>query len=360
MAHLSRYLLRLLSFEALALFAVAGFLLFLIQCLRLFDLVSDRGQSIFTLMGQALLGMPSLAVAVLYVCAGIGLGRGLRILQENSELAVIHSSRLVAPLIRSIFAYAIGAAIFVLCLSNVVEPLSNKATRIWSENIAADLVSRSMIPHRFTEVLDGVSMIIGSRDTQGQITDFFADDSRTPELRRTYFAKRAVITRDESGYILRMFDGAVQNLSNTKRLSQISFARYDLALDELTGDTGPGDRLAQTSSIEMIWSAIQTGSFPAEELRILITRSVEGLRVLAICLFIGSLTAFPSGNRRGRGLPLEVTVLTAAFVERGITSYAPAPPDLKLMLGTLVLLGLGLLILAGRLRIFSPMRLRRA
>ena len=60
MARLSRYLLRLFWSEAMALFAVAAFLLFLIQCLRLFDLVSDKGQNVLTLIGQALLTMPGL------------------------------------------------------------------------------------------------------------------------------------------------------------------------------------------------------------------------------------------------------------------------------------------------------------
>ena len=83
----------------MALFGVAAFLLFLIQCLRLFDLVSSRGQSLLTLLGQAALGMPSLGVVVLYVCLAIGLGRALRTLQDRSELQIIHASALVPSLI---------------------------------------------------------------------------------------------------------------------------------------------------------------------------------------------------------------------------------------------------------------------
>src|SRR5689334_4250909 len=40
LARLTRYLLKLFGAEAMTLFVVAGFLLFLIQCLRLFDLVA--------------------------------------------------------------------------------------------------------------------------------------------------------------------------------------------------------------------------------------------------------------------------------------------------------------------------------
>ncbi len=156
MARLSRYLLRLFSSEAAALFAVAAFLLFLIQCLRLFDVVSTRGQSLITLLGQAVLGMPSLGIVFLYVCLGIGLGRALRNLQDRSELQIIHVSDLVPSLLRAIGVYATGGMAILLVLAHIVDPVSIRSTNIWSASIAADLVSRSMIPHRFTSLGGGV------------------------------------------------------------------------------------------------------------------------------------------------------------------------------------------------------------
>ncbi|MBN9347181.1 MAG: LptF/LptG family permease, partial [Devosia sp.] len=282
MARLSRYLLRLFSVEAMALFAVAAFLLFLIQCLRLFDLVSTRGQSVLTLLGQAALGMPSLGIVFLYVCLAIGLGRAQRGLQDRSELQIIHVSALVPALVRSVVVYALGGTVAVLFLAHIVDPASVRTTDDWSESIAADLVSRSMIPHRFTEIVGGVSMIIGSRDSQGQITDFFADDRRNPQSRRTYFAKSALITRDDQGFILRLSDGALQQFSDTKRLSEVSFARYDLALDELTGEAEATDPLARTSSIDIVGKALSGAGLDRAETRALVRRTVEGVRVFAL------------------------------------------------------------------------------
>jgi len=242
----------------------------------------------------------------------------------------------------------------------VIDPMSNRTTRVWSENIAADLVSRSMVPHRFTEVLGGVSMVIGSRDTQGQITDFFMDDSRDGEMRRTYIARRALITRDEEGYILRMFDGAIQQLTDTKRMSEISFARYDIALDDLTGDAGTNDALAQTTSLDIMGRWMAGDGVSGEEVRALVRRSAEGLRVLAMSLFVLALTAFPSGNRRRSGAPIELSVLAAAFIERGLTSYAPVPQNWDLVSGSFLLALAGAALLAWRLRVFRAAPLRRA
>jgi lipopolysaccharide export system permease protein len=338
----------------MALFGVAAFLLFLIQCLRLFDIVSSRGQSLLTLIGQAMLGMPALGIVFLYVCIGIGLGRALRNLQDRSELQIIHVSALVPALLRAIGIYALGGALLLLLLTHIVDPLSIRSTNAWTASIAADLVSRSMIPHRFTEAVDGVSMVIGSRDAEGRITDFFADDTRGRDLRRTYFAKSAIITRDEQGFVLRMQDGAMQQMSAGKRFSEISFSRYDLALNQLTGDAEPEDSLDQTPSYALFGKELSD-----TEIRTLIRRSVEGLRVIAMCLFVAALVAFPTGKRRRVDVPIELTVLGAAFVERGLTTYLPLPAPYNLATGAIVLGLAGLVILLIRLRAFMPMGLRR-
>ena len=355
MARLSRYLLRLFWSEAMALFAVAAFLLFLIQCLRLFDVISTKGQGVLTLLGEALLGMPSLGIVFLYVCLGIGLGRALRNLQGNSELQVIHSSGLLGGLLRAIGLYIVLGATVLLILAHIVDPLSVRASNSWAAGIAADLVSRSMVPHKFTALADNVSMVIAARDFEGNITDFFADDQRDPDSRRTYFAKSAIITHDEKGYILRMHSGAVQYMSAEKRFSQVSFESYDLPLDQLAGSLDAQDPLAATPSTELLLS----GHWDETTVRTLWKRTAEGIRVVAMCLFVAALAGFPTGNRQGFVVPIEIAVLGAAFIERGITSYLPGPGVFGVASGSIALTLLGIFLLALRLKIFQPSRIRR-
>jgi lipopolysaccharide export system permease protein len=303
--------------------------------------------------------MPALAIVFLYVCVGIGLGRALRNLQGSSELGVIHSNGLLGALLRAIGLYTLLGASLLLVLAHIVDPLSVRASNQWSASIAADLVSRSMIPHKFTELQDGVSLVIGARDNRGNITDFFADDSRDADQRRTYFAKTAVITHDDQGYVLRMHDGAVQYMTVDKRFSQVSFESYDLALDTLAGSIGNDDPLASTTSFELLRDGLFSGQWSNDVVKTLWKRSSEGLRVLAICLFVAALAAFPSGNRRGFELPIEIAVLGAAFLDRAITSYMPGP-GLLVASGAVVVAVLGAILLARRLRLFVPVGIRRA
>ena len=337
----------------MALFAVTAFLLFLIQCLRLFDALVERGQSLVTLLGQALLGMPALGTGFLYVCLGIGLGRALRSLQASSELQVVHVGGLLPAMLRALTLFIGSGALVLLLLAHVVNPLSQRALNEWSAGIAADLVSRSMIPHKIVQIADSVSITIGARDGAGNITDFFADDHRA-QSERTYFAKSAIITRDAKGFVLRMQDGAIQQMNAQKRLSQVSFARYDLPMDQLTGAAGGGGAGGEDTSFGLIASAMANGWDPGI-IDALVRRNAEAIRVIAICLLVFAIAGFPSGSRRPTRIPIELLVLGAAFVERGLGTFISLPPIAGPAPGAALMIVAAVVVLLFRLRVFSPL-----
>lgn len=348
MTRLTRYLLRVFSADALALFGVASLLLFLVQCLRSFDVISVKGQDLLTLVGQAVLTMPTVMIAFLHVCVGIGLARALRSLQQSQELHIIHSSRRTGSLFRAIGLYALGGTICVLFLTNILEPSTRKVYNLWSAQIAADLVSRTLTPHRFLEVTPGVTIMLGSRGSEGQLGSFFADDRRTVDIRRTYIAESATVAADADGYVLQLSNGSIQYRSTAGRFSEVSFTRYDLAVDRLTGSGSGVGGVDTVNSIELVANGLASGNLgPA--IGQLQNRFGEGFRVIEICLFVAALAAFPSG-RRGREFPTEVLVLLAAFVERAVSGNLPSPIPYIANSGSVYLAALSLGIIAWRLR----------
>jgi lipopolysaccharide export system permease protein len=344
MSRLTLYLARLFSTNTLAFAVVAAVLIWLIQCLRIFDVVSVKGQNFLTLLGQAVLTMPPLLIVFLYVCVGIGLGRTLRDLQGSQELAVIHSSRRIGALFGGIAVFTAASALVLLVLSNFIDPLASRKLNDWSASIAADLVSRTLRPHRFAQVVPGVIMLIGGRSGQGEITEFFADDTRDPAVRRTYVARSATVATDENGYVLNLHDGYLQYVTGDNRFSQVSFSSYSLGLDKLTEPADAGNGLAELNSIALIQKQIADGQWSPEAVELLTKRAAEGLRIIGMCFFVAGLAGFPSGKRMRRGLPLEVTVLLAAFVERIVTAYTPgtAAPFAGAIL--MLVIGVGLLL----------------
>ena len=351
---MSRYLAKVFAADAIALFAVASLLLFLIQCLRSFNVISVQGQDLPTLIGQAALTMPSVGIVFFYVCVGIGLARGLRALQASQELHIIHSSQRVPALMGAIGAYAGISVLIVLVLAHFVEPATNRQFNDWSASIAADLVGRTLTPNRFAEVVPGVTMLIGDRAANGELTDFFADDNRNREMRRTYLAKSATLVADEEGYVLQLRDGAIQYISDDQRFSEIAFVRYDIALERLTGPAEARDSPSETNSLTLVARALASGIWDGNVVHQLARRMGEGVRVLAICLFVAALAAFPHGRRTAREVPIEVVVLGTAFIERGLSASLISPGPFDPVPGAFLLAGLSLVALLLRLRILAP------
>ena len=355
MTRLRSYLVRLFTLDSAALLGVAGLLLFLAQCLRVMDATSLRGTAFGVLVSQALLGLPQLLLMVFFICVAIGLARALRGLAASRELHAIHAGRRLPALLRAIFVFSLGAAFVALLVAHLVAPLSLRAGNDLRSRVAADLVSRSLVPNRFAQVGEGVTITVGGRRANGEITTFFADDNRTPTLRRTYIARTALLTADERGYVLQLVDGTIQYRNSDNQFSEISFNRYDMILDRLVADADTDERVAEVTSLTLIERAMAAGEWPSGTLDEVLKRSVEGLRVLALCAFVAAIAAFPSGRRKPPAMPIEVTVLLVAVLERAISTYAPGGGALPAAGGALLLLVASLLLLMIRLRVFVPL-----
>ena len=145
MRRLTTYLARLFATDALVLFGIVCFLLWMVNCLRQFEVVSVKGQGVGTLAVQALYTMPPLALAFFYICVGIGLVRALTALQASRELHIIHTSRGLSGLWRAA-ALVIGVgAIAAMMFSHWLEPLANRKVNELSASIAADPEARPAI-----------------------------------------------------------------------------------------------------------------------------------------------------------------------------------------------------------------------
>jgi lipopolysaccharide export system permease protein len=344
MRRLTAYLTRLIAMDAMILFGIVCVLLWLVNCLRSFDVIAVKGQSFGVLAVQAFYTMPPLALSFFYICVGIGMVRALTALQNSHELHIIHTSHGLPGLWRATAATIGAASLAALLLSHVIEPLANRQISVLSASIAADLVSSTLQPNRFTQATPGVVMLIGGRGRDGEITEFFADDRRDPGTRRTYIAKTARVVALDDEYILQLQDGVLQYLGHAGRYSEIRFARYDINVESFSESGASDRRVSETSSFALVADAIAAGNWSAGVVKALLDRSAEALRVVGLCLFVLAIAGFPSGKRTRIKLPLEAVVMIVAFIERGIGSYSP----LGMGTGAVLLIGLSSILLAIR------------
>jgi lipopolysaccharide export system permease protein len=344
MKRLTAYLARLFVTDALILFGVVCFLLWMINCLRSFDVISVKGQSILVLGAQALLTMPPLAISFFYICIGIGLTRALQALQENRELHIIHTSHGLPSLWNATAVVTGVGVIAVLLLSNFIEPAANRRLNLLNASVAADLVSSTLRPGRFTQITPGVILLIGGREGDGEIREFFADDRRDPETRQTYIAETARVSANGDDYVLELRNGKLQYTQANGRFSEISFARYDVSVDQLSQSIGATDPMLEKDTITLVREALASGDWNQGMLMLVANRMAEGLRVVGMAIMMLAIMGFPSGRRTRFNVPMEVVVLLIAFGERGISAYSP----LGTATGALLLIIVAVVALAAR------------
>jgi len=352
MTRLSRYLSKLFAIEALSFFLVAAFLVWITQALRLFDLVTAKGQDMLTLLGQSLLTTPPLALAIIYICMGVGMARALRALQDSRELHSIHSSGRTRALWGAVTIFILGGVIAVSIFAHWVEPWSKRAYAQWSEEVAADLVGRALNPHRFSEVVPGLFIVIGGREADGTILDFFADDKRAPDTERTYIADRAVIVFDDEGYNLSLQDGAVQYIRQGEQFTEVEFSRYELSLDRLIDNGGIASDLDQKNSLDIIIDGLKNGGITASAWQTLNMRLAEASRVIALCLVVAALAAFPHARRGRDRMPIEVSVLVLGLADRVVSATTSSLPIIGPHVGALCLMAIAVFFLLRE--IFDP------
>lgn len=358
MDRLTRYLQGQFFAQALTIFAAGGTLIWLMQLLRLFDLISDQGQSFLTLMGQSLLTTPTYARSILYVCFAIGLARALQALQASRELHTIHAAQRTGALWRAVLIFTLIGATAVSLVSNWVEPHARRVSADWSAEIAADIVSRALAPGRFTEIQSGLVVSITGRQRDGTLVGFFFDDTTT-DTRRSYFARTASVLQDANGYQLILNDGAIQ-YENPERegLSQIRFAQYHISLESLLEATVPTGGFEQTDSFALI-AKWRDGEASERERRALHERFADGLRAFAMIAFATALCAFPSGSRGRRQVPVELVILLVAFGEQAVSAFSGGGVGHYYTAGALLALSLMAIVLRAN-RAFVLPRPRRA
>lgn len=352
MSRLSRYLLVQYSKDSLALFVVAGVLVALIQMLRLFDLVTAKGQDLLTLVGQALLTTPPLAQQIVYICMAIGLARAFKALQESRELHSIHIMQRVSAIWSALAIFLIFGMLFSMVLAHWGTPVAQHATKQQQAQIAAELVGQTLVPGRFIEVSRDVVVYIGGRQVDGTIVDFFADDNRQPELRRTYFADAATIVKTDSGFQISLRNGRLQIYPADERYSEIEFARYELAIAELTESIDLGSSNSELPTWELLAKLRADPDGSKSISRLINQRFAEAPRVLAICLLVAALMAFPHARRGRKFLPIELLILMLGFAERFASNYLSDVVAYGSYSGPALIFGAALVLLAVRFRSF--------
>ena len=211
-----------------------------VQVLAKINLVTDTGQSIGTFLKLASMLLPSVIPIILPFAVLIGVTQTLSTMGVDSEMAVIAASGAKrGVVVRPALLLAALASLFLLFITQIVEPYSRQTVRSMVASANADLLTLAIQEGSFKRVEDNLYVQIAKREANGVLSGIFIADSRDPAVDLIYYARDGVVTKTESASLLLMSNGEVHRRTlKDSALSVIRFKSYAFDLSAFTTAVG--------------------------------------------------------------------------------------------------------------------------
>jgi lipopolysaccharide export system permease protein len=243
MRGLTRYVLRQTMMLTLALTLVFTTAVWLVQSLRLIDLIVNRGLSLAIFFKLAVLILPRFIEIVLPIAIFLAVLFSYNRLISESELIVMRASGLSQmTLSRPALILAGCGMLALLALSTYLLPAAFREFKDLQFEIRGRFASALIQEGVFNTITDRFSVYIRSRNRRGELGGILIHDMRDPKKPVTLLAERGALVDGPDGPRVLMMNGSRQQYElETGKLAVLSFERYtvELASGKDTSATRP-------------------------------------------------------------------------------------------------------------------------
>jgi lipopolysaccharide export system permease protein len=244
MTGLTRYMLRQTLLVMASVCLVFSSAVWLVQALRLIDLIVNRGLSIGMFLHLAILIMPRFIDVVMPIAVFVAVQFIYNKLIAESEMIVMRAAG-VGPMTLARPAIITGVVSMVLlyAMSLYLLPAANRAFKDLQFEIRNRFASVLIQDGVFNTLNDKLMVYVQSRDDNGDLLSILIYDERAPGKPVTVFAERGAVANTPDGPRLLLVDGTRQQRdTDNGHLSVLTFQKYTLELDNLADAPGTRDR----------------------------------------------------------------------------------------------------------------------
>jgi len=313
---ITRYILR--QMLALIVFVAVSFTaaVWLVQSLRLIDLIVNRGLSLGLFLYLAILVLPRLIDVVLPIAVFIAILFTYNRLMSESELIVMRATGMSqAALARP--ALIVGGMGFVVLLSFSIYflPAANRAFKDLQFEIRNRFASVLLQEGIFNTLSESLTIYVRGRDTNGELTGLLIHETRDPDKPITIVAERGTFVDTDNGPRVLMVNGSRQQYDRTTgKLSVLTFEKYSLDLSAYRDAEEFRDRQPDELFLhELLFKRAPPGDtsrFIEANLRL-----VNPLTALAFCTIPLACLLTGEFNRRGQTKRVLLAIFMAFVFE---------------------------------------------
>jgi lipopolysaccharide export system permease protein len=300
MGGITRYVLR--QTLVLTLFVTVAFsvAVWLIQSLRLIDLIVNRGLSVGLFLYLAVLILPRLAEVVIPIAVFVAVLFIYNKLTIESELVVMRAAGVSqSGLARPALLTGVVAMIVLAALSLEIVPAANRTFKDLQFQIRNRFASVLIQDGVFNTLSDQLMVYDMARNEVGDLMGLVIYDARDPNKPVTIFAERGAFADTPEGPRLLLVNGTRQQRDESNgHLSVLTFEKYTLDLSDLGDAVEPRDRQPdERHTGELLFSGDRHDRSFFVELNMRLVGPLAGLSMAALpilCLLPGKF------NRRGQ------------------------------------------------------------
>jgi lipopolysaccharide export system permease protein len=333
--------------------------IWLMQSLRLIDLIVNRGLPFSMFLYMSMLMLPTFLALILPVSLFTAVLFAYNRLTMDSELLVMRAAGISQTgLSKSAFLLAGIVTVIIYSLTLYLLPLSFREFKDRQVTIRNDFSTVLLQEGVFTELATGITVFVRERGAEGELLGVLVHDGRNPEKPVTMMAENGALVRTDEGPQVIMVNGNRQEVSkDSGALSLLYFDRYvldvhsvDKTLDKRWRE--PRERFLD----ELFFPDMTDGNnrYNAAKLR------AEGhqrltLPIYALTFTVIALAALLSGDyaRRGLGKRITTAILLIVAIQGaalGFTNLAARFPWLV----PLIYLNALLPLIGGIIVLFRP------
>lgn len=230
----SRYIARTLAHSTLLTALSLTSIVWLTQALRLLDFIVNQGVTIDIFLLLTLLVLPSLLLLVLPIalfCAALFVYNKLR---QDSELIVLEAAGIsLIRLARPALFVAAWTALIGYVIAFYLMPVCYTKFRDMQNYLRNNYVSVLLQEGVFSTPVEGLTVFIRERDSDGTLHGILVHDNRTRTSSVTMMAEEGRLTQTEEGQRFLLTNGNRQEMKDG-RLSLLNFESYAFDLSFYT------------------------------------------------------------------------------------------------------------------------------
>jgi lipopolysaccharide export system permease protein len=316
MDRLTRYVLHQSLMVALAIGVVFSAAVWLLESLRLIDLIVNRGLSIGLFLYLAVLILPRFIDVVLPIAVFTAvLFVYYKLIAESEMVAMRASGMSQWALAKPALMVGLAGTLVLYSLSLYLLPTANRAFKDLQFEIRNKFASVLIQEGVFNTISDNLMIYVKGHDSNGDLTGLLIQDSNDRQKPVTIFAERGAVVDTADGPRIVLDNGTRQQYDGaTGRMSTLTFGNYTLDLAGAKDDIGMRDRAPDELYINELLRHKNGARDPARTVELNI-RLVDPLAALAmaalpmLCLLPGEF------NRRGQARRILLAVILALGFE---------------------------------------------